>query len=69
MMFITLEDETGMVQAIVTPDLLRRHRRVIVGSPGLVVGGWLQRRDGSLSVKAESFEPLVLDPTPSHDFH
>ena len=67
-LFITLEDESGMVQAIVKPDLLRDHRRTIVGSPGLVVTGTLQRRDGSLSVQGESFAPLRLAPTPSHDF-
>ncbi|MEZ5331687.1 MAG: error-prone DNA polymerase, partial [Thermoanaerobaculia bacterium] len=69
LLFLTLEDETGMCQAIVTPDLLQQHRRLLVGSPGLVVEGILQRRDGSLSVKAERFWPLTeLAAAPSHDF-
>ena len=69
MLFLTLEDETGMSQAIVTPDLLRDHRRTIVGSPGLVVEGVLQCRDGSISVRAEKFWAIrELAPTPSHDF-
>ncbi|HEV3456589.1 MAG TPA: error-prone DNA polymerase, partial [Thermoanaerobaculia bacterium] len=33
LLFLTLEDETGMSQAIVSPDLLQQHRRLIVGSP------------------------------------
>ncbi len=69
MLFLTLEDETGMSQAIVTPDLLREHRRTIVGSPGLVVEGILQCRDGSVSVRAEKFWPIrEMTATPSHDF-
>jgi error-prone DNA polymerase len=69
MLFLTLEDETGMSQAIVTPDLLRENRRTIVGAPGLVVEGELQQRDGSVSVRAEKFWPLgALLETPSHDF-
>jgi error-prone DNA polymerase len=69
LLFLTLEDETGMSQAIVTPDLLRDNRRVIVGSGGLIVEGTLQCRDGTVSVKAERFWPLgELAAVPSHDF-
>ena len=39
LLFLTLEDETGMAQAIVSPDLLQRHRETIVGTAGLVVEG------------------------------
>ncbi len=69
MLFLTLEDETGMSQAIVTPDLLRDNRQTIVGSPGLVVEGILQHRDGSISVRAEKFWPIAqVVAAPSHDF-
>ena len=69
LLFITLEDETGMAQALVTPDLLKEHRETIVGSPGLVIEGILQKKDGSLSIKAERFWPIErLQETPSHDF-
>ncbi len=59
MLFLTVEDETGMAQAIVSPDLLRKHRRLIVGSAGLVVEGVLQKRDGSLSLRGERFWSLA----------
>jgi len=68
-LFLTLEDETGMTQAIVHPDTLERYRPVIAGSRGLVVEGILQRRDGASSVRAERVWPL--DPraaAPSHDW-
>jgi error-prone DNA polymerase len=69
-LFLTLEDETGMSQAIIGPDLLQKYRRLVVGTPGLVVEGVLQKRDGTFSVKAEKFWKLTdLAATPSHDFH
>ena len=68
--FLTLEDETGMAQAIIRPDLFRAQRSLIVGSPGLVVEGVLQKSDGTLSVKAEKFWALKeFRSPPSHDFH
>jgi error-prone DNA polymerase len=69
LLFLTLEDETGMSQAVVSPDLLQEHRKLIVGSPGLIVEGILQKRDGTLSVKGERFWSLKrLVEVPSHDF-
>jgi error-prone DNA polymerase len=79
--FLTLEDETGMCQAIVRPDLFRENRSVIVGSGTLVVEGRLQKQDGTLSVKGSRFWPLQQllsggqpgsanpQAVPSHDFH
>ncbi len=68
-LFLTLEDESGMSQAIVMPDLLAKHRQLIVRSSGLVVEGVLQKRDGTLSVKADKLWRLPdLASPPSHDF-
>jgi error-prone DNA polymerase len=68
--FLTLEDETGMCQAIVRPDLFRQYRTVIVGSGTLVVEGRLQKLDGTLSVRGEKFWGVSqLEDVPSHDFH
>ena len=70
MLFVTLEDETGMAQAVVSPDLMEENRRLISESAGLVIEGILERRDGSLSVKAEKFWPIRrLATIPSHDWH
>jgi error-prone DNA polymerase len=72
MLFLTLEDETGMSQAIVTPDLLRENRQLLVASPGLLVEGIVQQKDGTVSVRAERFWSLteIADGAspPSHDF-
>ena len=68
--FLTLEDETGLSQAIIRPDLFREHRSLIVGSSGLVVEGILQNENGQCSVRAERFWPLEgMNDVASHDFH
>ncbi|HET7706304.1 MAG TPA: error-prone DNA polymerase [Thermoanaerobaculia bacterium] len=68
--FLTLEDETGMSQAIVSPPLFREHRATILGNSGLIVEGILQNTDGQCSIKAEKFWPLHgVDGVSSHDFH
>ena len=68
--FLTLEDESGLCQAIVRPDLFREQRAIIVGSGSLVVEGRLQKQDGTLSIRAERFWTLdELEAIPSHDFH
>src|SRR5439155_21833478 len=68
--FLTLEDETGLSQAIVHPDLFREQRALIVSHSGLIVEGILQNTDGQSSVRAEKFWPLdgVTD-MGSRDFH
>ena len=68
-LFLTLEDETGMTQAIVPPALLHAQRATIVGSTGLVVEGIVASKDGSVSLRAERFWPLAeVAGAPSHDF-
>jgi len=67
--FLTLEDETGMCQAIIRPDLFKEYRSVIVGSGSLIVEGRLQKQDGTLSVKGERFWPLrALETSPATTF-
>jgi error-prone DNA polymerase len=68
-LFLTLEDESGMAQAIVAPALFQAQRATIVGHPGLVVEGTVEEKDGSVSLRAEKFWPLRrLVDSPSHDF-
>ena len=69
--FLTLEDETGIANVIVRPDLFGEQRTVIVGAPYLLIEGVLQIQEGVTSVKAERVIPLTgHSPEPqSHDFH
>jgi error-prone DNA polymerase len=68
--FLSLEDETGIANVIVTPGLFRRHRLVLVTEPMLLVEGLLQSQDGVLSVRAQRVTamPVRGHAIPSHDF-
>ncbi len=68
--FLTLEDETGIANIIVRPDLFTEQRRMIVGDPYLLIEGVLQIQEGVTSVKAERVVSLTGGgPEPqSHDF-
>ncbi|MBI3695728.1 MAG: error-prone DNA polymerase, partial [Acidobacteria bacterium] len=58
-LFLSLEDETGIANAIVTPDLFESRRPVLVNEPFLLIDGVLQNQDGVISVKARRVQPLV----------
>lgn len=58
--FLTLEDETGITNAVVVPDLFRRHRALIHTSALLLVEGPLQKVDGVVHVRARRFRALAL---------
>jgi error-prone DNA polymerase len=68
--FLTLEDETGIANIIVRPDLFTDERTTVIGAPYLLVEGTLQIQDGVTSVKAERFQALSTHgPDPqSHDY-
>jgi error-prone DNA polymerase len=68
--FLSLEDETGIANIIVTPGLFARHRLALVTEPFLLVDGILQTHNNVISVKAGRITPLPRrgDHVPSHDF-
>jgi error-prone DNA polymerase len=70
--FVTLEDETGFANAIVTPRRFASHKHVIVASTALVIEGVLQNLEGVVSIKADRFHALegeAAEVDISHDFH
>ena len=68
--FVTLEDETGIANAIVMPDLFDAQKLTIVEEPFLLIEGILQNQRGSVSVRASRAEPIRVDAAAavSHDF-
>jgi error-prone DNA polymerase len=70
-MFLSLEDETGVSNIIVTPQLFDKYRQELVGHSFLLIEGALQNQDNVISVKASHVQPLSLTiaAAPSHDFH
>ena len=69
--FLTLEDETGIANIIVRPDLFARDRLLIVEAPFLVIEGVLQNQDGVISVRAEEVQGMrgVDVDFDAHDFY
>ncbi|HUL75244.1 MAG TPA: error-prone DNA polymerase [Vicinamibacterales bacterium] len=69
--FLSLEDETGIANVIVTPDVFGIYKRTIVDEPYLLVEGVLQNQDGAVSVKADRVDALRHEgpEVASHDFY
>src|SRR5271157_967269 len=71
MMFMSLEDETGIANAIFTPDLLQKNRVLLISECFLMIEGILQNQDNVIHIRAEKVSPLRVTraETASHDFH
>jgi len=69
--FLSMEDETGIANVIVTPDLYERDRLVVTRSKFLLAEGELQNQDGVIHVKATRLTTLSTRglTMQSHDFH
>jgi error-prone DNA polymerase len=69
--FLSLEDETGVANAIIHPDLFQKNRLLLSSEQFLLIEGILQNQDHVISVKAERVFPLNVTraPTTSHDFY
>jgi error-prone DNA polymerase len=69
--FLSLEDETGVANAIIMPDLFQQNRLLLTSEQFLMVEGILQNQDNVISVKARRVMPLAITraETSSHDFY
>jgi error-prone DNA polymerase len=69
--FLSLEDETGIANAIITPALFEKNRLLLIREQFLLIEGTLQNLDHVLSVKANRVLPLQISSAEitSHDFH
>ena len=69
--FISLEDETGVSNAIVDPELFERFRLLITEEDFLLIEGEVQNSEGVVLLKTREIKPLVhhrLVGSESHDF-
>jgi error-prone DNA polymerase len=71
MMFMSLEDETGIANAIIAPDLLQKNRVLLISERFLMIEGILQNQDNVIHIRAEKVFSLTVTQaeTVSHDFH
>ena len=69
--FLSMEDETGIANVIIHPQLYERERVLVTRGKFLKVYGKLQNQDGVVHVKAEELELLQVSAIEvrSHDFH
>jgi error-prone DNA polymerase len=69
--FLSLEDETGIANVIITPDLFERERVLITRTRFLDIEGLLQIQSGVVHVKAHCIRPIDITTANlrSHDFH
>jgi error-prone DNA polymerase len=69
--FVSVEDETGVANAILEPDFFEKTRLLVTEEPFLIIEGLVQHVDGVIHIKARALEPLRIGElaTPaSHDF-
>ncbi len=66
--FLNLEDETGLLNIVVLPDVWAKHRHVVRKSPALVIHGRLEFYDGVTNIVAREFEPIGIQTVRSRDF-
>jgi len=67
--FISLEDETGLVNVICPPHVWERHRKVATEAPALLIHGRVERTGGAVNLVATALRPLrVTAAVPSRDF-
>jgi error-prone DNA polymerase len=71
--FTTMEDETGLINVIIRPDVYERYRSVAREEPAVVVEGVLQKQEGTINVLARKFWRLDLkglaDGVVARNFH
>ena len=69
--FVTLEDETGVANLILTPQVFQTYRLTVMNEPFLLAEGLLQNAEGTAAVKVDMLRPLTVPALDieSHDFH
>lgn len=59
--FLTIEDETGLLNIVIRPDVYKQYRYIVRTEPLLMIEGDLQRRDGITNILANHIAPLKHD--------
>ena len=69
--FLSIEDETGIANAIITPAVYEQFKRVVVYEKFVLIEGRLQNQENVVSVKVEAIHRLEISAADvqSHDFH
>lgn len=60
--FFNLEDETGLLNVVVLPEVWSRQKQLARRQPGLLITGVVEYRDGVTNLVAHQFDPLPPGP-------
>jgi error-prone DNA polymerase len=67
--FLNLEDETGLINVVISKGCWQRYKGVARGAPALLIRGRLEKEEGVINVVADKLEPLPVGKAPaSSDF-
>ena len=67
--FISLEDETGLINVVISKGCWLRYKKVARGAPALLIRGRLEKEEGVINIVADKLEPLPVGKAPaSRDF-
>ena len=67
--FLNLEDETGLINVVISKGCWQRYKQVAKGAPALLIRGKLEKQEGVINVVADKLEPLPVGKAPaSRDF-
>jgi error-prone DNA polymerase len=67
--FLNLEDETGLINVVVSKGCWARFRKVAREAPAMLIRGRLERSQGVVNIVADHLAPLPMPATtPSRDF-
>jgi error-prone DNA polymerase len=67
--FLSLEDETGLLNVICPPQVWERHRRTATTAPALCIHGRIERSGDAVNLVAAALRPLrITAAVPSRDF-
>ena len=65
MVFLLIEDEHGLINLVITPDVYERHRLLVRAEPLLMAAGVLERRDRQINVRVEHLSALSVPSRPA----
>ena len=67
--FLSLEDETGLINVVVSSGCWQRYKNAALGASALLIRGRLEKAEGVINVVADKLQPLTVGIAPaSRDF-
>ncbi len=69
MAFVTLEDETGIIDLVIFPKSYEQYEELLISGKGVLVGGKVDNRDDRLSIIVDSIKPVIISTGPDREIY